>query len=63
MPLRRREQNCGPPTVLLHKTTQGEKFISNISKQDNWSVNKSDLVKKDTKHFIQLTKSIDFEKL
>jgi len=40
-----------------------EKFISSLSKQDSWPVNKSDLVKKYIKHFIQFTNSIDFEKL
>jgi hypothetical protein len=40
-----------------------EKLISNISKQHNWPVNKSDLVNKHTKHFIRFTLSIDFEKL
>ena len=40
-----------------------EKLISNVSKQDNWPVNKSDLVKKYIKHFIQFTNLIDFDKL
>jgi hypothetical protein len=40
-----------------------EELISNLSKQDNWLVNKSDLVIKYLKHFIQFTDSIDFEKL
>jgi hypothetical protein len=40
-----------------------EKLISNVSKQDNWPVNKSDLVNKHIKHFIQFANSIDFEKL
>jgi hypothetical protein len=40
-----------------------EKLISNISKQDNWLVNKSDLMNKHIKHYIQFTNSIDFEKL
>jgi hypothetical protein len=40
-----------------------EKLISNVSKQDNWPVEKSDLVNKYIKHFIQFTNSIDFEKL
>jgi hypothetical protein len=40
-----------------------EKLISNVSKQDNWPVNKSDLVSKHIKHFIQFANSIDFEKL
>jgi hypothetical protein len=39
-----------------------EKLISNISKQDKWPVNKSDLVKKHIKYFIQFAESIDFEK-
>jgi len=25
MPLRRREQNCGPPTIRLLQTTEGER--------------------------------------
>jgi hypothetical protein len=40
-----------------------EKLISSISKQDNWPVNKSDLVNRHIKHFIQFANSIDFEKL
>jgi hypothetical protein len=39
------------------------KLISNVSKQDNWPVDKSELVKKHIKHFLQLTNSTDFEKL
>jgi hypothetical protein len=40
-----------------------EKLISNVSKQDNWPVNKSDLMNKHIKHFIQFVNSIDFGKL
>jgi len=40
-----------------------EKLISNILKQENWPVNKSDLVNKYIKHFIRFTNSIDSEKL
>jgi hypothetical protein len=40
-----------------------KKLISNVSKPDNWPVNKSDLVNKHVKHLIQFTNSIDFEKL
>jgi hypothetical protein len=40
-----------------------EKLISNVSKQDNWPVNKSDPANKHTKHFIQVANSIDFETL
>jgi hypothetical protein len=40
-----------------------EKLIGNISEQDNWPVNKSDLVNKHIKYFIQFANSIDFEKL
>ena len=40
-----------------------ERLISNVLKQDNWPVAKSDLVNKYINHFIQLTNSIDFEKL
>ena len=36
---------------------------NNVLKQDNWPVNKSDLVNKYTNQFIPFTKSIDFEKL
>ena len=36
-----------------------EELISNVSKQDNWPVNKSDVVNKYLKHFIQFTDSID----
>jgi hypothetical protein len=37
-----------------------EELISNVSKQDYWPVNKSDLVKKHLKHFIHFTDSIEF---
>jgi hypothetical protein len=40
-----------------------EKPISNVSKQDNWPVNGSDLVNKQIKLFAQFVNSIDFEKL
>jgi hypothetical protein len=40
-----------------------EKLIISVSKQDNWPVNKSDLVNKHGKHFFQFANSIDFEKL
>jgi hypothetical protein len=40
-----------------------EKLTSNVSKQDNWPVNKSDLVNKYIKHVTQFTNSVDFEKL
>jgi len=64
MPLRRREPNCGSPTVRLHQTTGGEsETLSNISNQDKWPVNKRDLVNKHIKHFNQFANSTDFEKL
>ena len=40
-----------------------EKLIAYISREDNWPVRKSDLVKKYLKQFIQFTNSINFEKL
>jgi hypothetical protein len=40
-----------------------ENFIRNASNQDKWPVNKSDLVNKHLKHFIQFVNSIDFERL
>jgi hypothetical protein len=40
-----------------------EKLISNVAKQDNWLVDKRELVKKHIKHFLQFKNSIDFEKL
>ena len=40
-----------------------EKLISNLSNQDTWPMNKSNLVNKHIKHFIQFVNSIDFEKL
>jgi hypothetical protein len=43
--------------------TEREKLISNVSKQDNWPVEKGDLVNKNITDFIQFTNSIDFEKL
>ena len=42
---------------------ESEKLIAYISREDNWPVRKSDLVKKYLKQFIQFTNSIDFEKL
>ena len=65
MPLRRWEPNCGPPTIRLLQTTEGEreKLIREVSKQDNWPVEKSDLVNKHIKPFIQFANAIDFEKL
>jgi hypothetical protein len=63
MPLRRRETNCGPPNIWLHQTTEREKLISNVLKQNNWPVNKSDLVIEHIKHLIQFVNSIYFGKL
>jgi hypothetical protein len=40
-----------------------EKLIRNVSKQDNWLVEKCDLVHKHIKHFSQFSNAIDFEKL
>jgi hypothetical protein len=40
-----------------------EELIRNVSKQDNWPVEKSDLVHKDIKHFSQFANAIDFKKL
>jgi len=40
-----------------------QKLVSNVSKQDNWPVTKSDLVNKFIKHFIGFTNTIDFKKL
>jgi hypothetical protein len=40
-----------------------ESLIRNASNQDKWPVNKSDLVNKHLKHFIQFVNSIDFERL
>ena len=42
---------------------ESEKLISNLLKQENWSVNKSDLVNKDIEHFIQFTNSRFWENL
>jgi len=40
-----------------------EKLIREVSKQENWPVEKSDLVNKHIKHCIQFANAIDFEKL
>jgi hypothetical protein len=40
-----------------------ENLIRNASNQDKWPVNKSDLVNKHLKHFIQFVNSVDFERL
>jgi hypothetical protein len=39
------------------------KLIHSLSNNDSWPVNKSVLVKKHIRHFIQFVNSIDFEKL
>jgi len=39
------------------------KLIRNISNQDMWPMNKSDLVNKHITHFTQFINSIDFERL
>jgi hypothetical protein len=46
-------------------TTQREreKLQNNITKEDKWPVNKSELVTKHIKRFLQFVNSIDFEKL
>ena len=43
--------------------SERERLIGKISKQDNWPVNKSYLVNKYIKHFLQFTKTIDFTQL
>jgi hypothetical protein len=43
--------------------SERKKLINSVSKQDNWPVNKSDLVNKYIKQFTQFANSIDFEKL
>jgi hypothetical protein len=40
-----------------------ERLIGKISKQDNWPINKTQLVNKHIKHFLQFTNTIDFTKL
>ena len=40
-----------------------EKLIGHISKEDNWTIRKSELVKKYLKQAIHFTNSIDYEKL
>ena len=40
-----------------------EKMIAHISKEDNWPIRKSELVKKYLKQFIHFTNSTDYEKL
>jgi len=47
--------------VKLQK--ERNKLIRNISNQDMWPVNKSDLVYKHIKHFTQFVNSVDFERL
>jgi hypothetical protein len=43
--------------------TERENLIRSASHQDQWPVNKRDLVKKHLKSFIQFVNSIDFERL
>ena len=40
-----------------------EKLIAHISKEDNWPIRKSEIVKKYLKELIYFTNSIDYEKL
>jgi hypothetical protein len=40
-----------------------EKLIHNLSNHDSWQAEKSALVKKHMKHFMQFVNSVDFEKL
>jgi hypothetical protein len=61
--------NGGEQTVehLLYDCSILEKERENLiriaSNQDKWPVNKSNLVNKHLKHFIQFVNSIDFERL
>ena len=43
--------------------SEGVRLIGKISRQDNWPVNESCLVKKYIKYFLHFTKTIDFTKL
>ena len=63
MSMQQRESNSGTLTVRTYKGREREKLIRNISNQDKWTVNKSDLVNKHIKHFTQFVNSIDFERL
>ena len=40
-----------------------ETLIAHISKEDNWPIRKSEIVKKYLKELIYFTNSIDYEKL
>jgi len=40
-----------------------ERLIAHISKEDNWPIRKSEILKKYLKHLIYFTNSIDYEKL
>jgi hypothetical protein len=42
---------------------ESEKLIAHISKEDNWPIRKSELVKEYLKQLIHFTNSIDYEKL
>jgi hypothetical protein len=44
-------------------TYQRDKLIAHISKEENWPIRKSDLVRKYLKQLIYFTNSIDFEKM
>jgi hypothetical protein len=63
MPLRRREPNCGPPTLRMLQTAEGESETYKCRNKTTGRWKKSDLVNKHIKHFIQFANSIDFEKL
>ena len=65
MPLRRREPKCGPPTLRLLQTTEGERETckGSVETRQLAGGKKSDLVNKYIKNFIQFANTIDFEKL
>jgi hypothetical protein len=50
-------------TASYYRGREVEKLTNNLSNQDTWPVNKSDLVNKHFKHSVQFVNSIDFEKL
>jgi hypothetical protein len=46
-----------------HTNNERDKLIVHISKEDNWPIRKSEIVKKYLKQIIYFTNSIDYEKL
>jgi uncharacterized C2H2 Zn-finger protein len=63
MPLHQRQPNSGPSNDCNKLNKERDELIAHISKEDNWLIRKSELVKKYLKQVNHFTNSIDYEKL